>query len=94
MRNRRYTRWTDEEIARLRLLASMGLRVKSIARELRRSADAVRRESRRNGVRLREQRLLQLCQAGGLVTSIAARTPLCGFHPIPQAPAHAALATQ
>jgi len=94
MRNRRYTRWTDEEIARLRLLASMGLRVKSIAKQLRRGADAVRRESRRNGVRLREQRLLELCQAGGLVTSIGARTSLCGYHSIPKVPAHAALATQ
>ncbi len=69
MRMRRYTKWTDEEIVTLRHLAVADLRVKSIGRRLRRPAEAVRRQARQSGIRLREDRLLACCVLAGFANA-------------------------
>lgn len=74
MRMRRYTKWTDEETTYLRHLAGADLRVKAIARRLRRPAEAVRRQARQSGIRLREDRLLESCVLAGFANASLAST--------------------
>ncbi|MET0599606.1 MAG: hypothetical protein ABWZ57_17255 [Mesorhizobium sp.] len=78
MRMRRYTKWTDEEIVYLRHLAGADLRAKAIARQLRRPAEAVRRQARQSGIRLREDRLLASCVLAGFATASRPVTLVAG----------------
>lgn len=73
MRPRRYDRWTEEEVEELKRLAVADARVNTIALMLRRTPIAVRLKASQDGIRLRENILLEQCILHGLAVPLAPR---------------------